>query len=240
MISNLNVLGDLLEFNPEKSYYKFVCLVRFKDFKDNPDKMVLKAKEKQEILVKQWLIDNPKQLDELWTDMTRLTYLVKGRLYMCVDRKSTLKTLVNMRNVCSDYVDPFIFSDNSSCSVKAINKIPASCSSIDNSSDHNYRKWLFDVDTKSQSLVDYLCDYCKDYKPVVFETISGYHVIVDRKFNPYPLLATLPDKAFELRKQMEWLDKDNRPVVDLKENAMTLVYTNVDEDYDLGIDWSEA
>ena len=240
MINNLPQVAELCQFNPEKSYYKFVCLVRYKDFKDNPDKMVLKAKEKQEILVKQWLIDSAEKLDKVWTDMTRLTYLVKGRLYMCTDRKSTLKTLVNMQKSSMEYIEPFIYSDNSSCSVRAINKIPSSASSIDGSSDHKYRKWLFDIDSKCQSLVDYLCDCCKNYNPVVFETISGFHVIMNREFNPYPLMAALPNKAYEVGKQMEWLDKDNRPVVSLKENAMTLVYTNIDEDYDLGIDWSEA
>lgn len=240
MINNLNPVCELMEFNPEKSYYKFVCLIRWKDFKDNPNKMVLKAKEKQEILVKQWLIDSAESFDKLLTDMTRLTYLVKGRLYMCVDRKSTLKTLVNMQKQTMNYIEPFIYSNNASCSTRAINKIPASCSSLDESSDHNCRKWLFDIDCKSQSLVDYICEYCKDYFPLVFKTINGYHVVVDRKFNPRPLLDTLPDKAFEAGKQMEWLNPDNTCRVEVKENAMTLVYTNLDENYDLGIDWSEA
>lgn len=240
MINNLNPVCDLMNFNPEKSYYKFVCLVRWKDFKDNPYDMILSAKEKQEIVVKQWLIDSAKKFDKTWKDMTRLTYLVKGRLYICTDRKSTLKTLVNMQKQSMNYIEPFIYSDNASCSVRAINKIPASCSSLDESSDHNCRKWLFDIDCKSQSLVDYICEYCKDYFPLVFKTINGYHVVVDRKFDPRPLLDTLPDKAFELGKQMEWLNPDNTCKVEVKENAMTLVYTNLDEDYDLGIDWSEA
>ena len=240
MIDNTNRVAELCQFNPEKSYYKFVCLVRWKDFKNNSDKMVLKAKEKQEILVKQWLIDSTEKFDNTVDDMMRLTYLVKGRLYMCIDRKSTLKTLANMQRETLNYIEPFIYSDKASCSVRAINKIPASCSSSDMSSEHNCRKWLFDVDTKCPSLVDYICEYCEDYKPVWLETINGYHVIVDRKFNPYPLLDNLPDKAFELGKQMEWLNKNNRPVVDLKENAMTLIYTRLDENYDLGIDWSNC
>lgn len=45
MIDNTNRIAELCQFNPEKSYYKFVCLVRWKDFKNNPDKMVLKAKK---------------------------------------------------------------------------------------------------------------------------------------------------------------------------------------------------
>ena len=42
----------------DSAYYKFVCLVRAKDFKDNPENQVLHCMEKQEILVKDWLIEN--------------------------------------------------------------------------------------------------------------------------------------------------------------------------------------
>ena len=238
MINNINPLCELCDFQPEKSYYKFVCLIRAKDFKDDRD-MVLKAKEKQEILVRQWLIDSAEKLDQLWTDMTRLTYLVKGRLYVCTDRKSTLKTLVNIEKQAMKYIEPFIYSDNANCSVRSINKIPASCSSIDESSDHNYRKWLFDIDSKNRHLIEMICDNCKDYHPILFETISGCHIVVDRAFNAYAFMERVPDMAFE-KGYMDWIDHNNRPAFEVKENAMALVYTNLDENYKLNIDWSEA
>lgn len=228
MLDNTSKLKDLCQFNPTKSYYKFVCMIRWKDFKDNPDDMVLKAKEKQEIIVKQWLVDSEETLETLLPDMVKLTKLVNGRLYMCVDRKSTLKTLVQMRKQCDEYVEPFIYSDNASCSVRAINKIPASASSVPESSDKGTRKWLFDVDVDDTALVDYICSLCKLYESntVVLKTVSGYHIVADRCFDTHNFGQKIVDEAYHQHK-MAWIDKDNRALVDVKENAMTLIYTNL-------------
>ena len=133
LIDNTDKLKAIMEFNPSLSYYKFVCLIREKDYKDK--EMPLSNKEKQEILVKQWLVDSQESLDKQLPDMLKMTDMFKCRLYMCLDRKSTMKTLVRMRNQINNYLDPFLGNDNPSCSVKAINKVTISASSISESSD---------------------------------------------------------------------------------------------------------
>lgn len=225
-IDNSKKLLDVMEFQPMRSYYKFVCLVRDKDYKDNPDKQLLTNKDKQEIMVRTWYVDSKESLEKQLPDMLTLTDILKCRLYMLTDRKSTVKTMMTMRNMLNVQLDHFLTSsDRTEVSVKALNKIPSSASSVSESSDSGVHKWLFDIDSKSWSLVDHIEHTCNLYEahPVLFETKNGYHIVADRNFNAHAFLLQLPDRAFELQQQMSWLDKDNRPLVDLKDNAMVLI-----------------
>ncbi len=223
-IDNTHCLKKVMEFNPQKSYYKFVCLIRTKDYEDGD--MPLTNKEKQEILVKQWFVDSQESLDKQLPDMLKMTEMFKCRLYMCLDRKSTMKTLVQMRNQINNYLDPFLGNDNPSCSVKAINKITASASSVSESSDKRFRRWMFDIDTKDNNLKNHLlnCFMINRYNPILFETKNGYHIVTDRCFNAHKFVdEELPDAAYKVHLQMYWLDKNNKPLVEVKDNSMVLV-----------------
>jgi len=225
LVDNTSKLKDIMEFK-EGTYYKFVCLVRAKDYRDNPDEQVLHCMEKQEILVKDWLVDTPERLAGTLPDMLKYTELFKCRLYMCTDRKSIVKTLKTMRDTVQNYLDPFIGNPNASCSVRAVKKVASSASNMDESSDRSGRKWLFDVDTKCDSLKRYLMNYFAliKYNPVLFKTKSGYHIVTDRCFDAHKFVEKeLPDIAYEQGHQMHWLDKNNKPLVEVKENAMVLV-----------------
>lgn len=221
LIDNTDKLKAIMEFNPSLSYYKFVCLIREKDYKDK--EMPLSNKEKQEILVKQWLVDSQESLDKQLPDMLKMTDVFKCRLYMCLDRKSTMKTLVQMRNQINNYLDPFLGNDNPSCSVKAINKVTISASSVSESSDKESRRWLYDCDSLSLSLEEYVRDDCGQFYLATFKTKNGYHVVAKREFNGTSVISELADYAFENGLTKEFLDSQNRPLVELKENAMVLV-----------------
>lgn len=222
LIDNIDKLKDIIEFNPPLSYYKFVCLIRAKDYKGK--EMPLSNKEKQEIMVKQWFVDSQESLDEQLPDMLKMTDMFKCRLYMCLDRKSTMKTLVQMRNQIHNYLDPFLGNDKPSCSVKAINKIPASASSVSESSDKGFRRWLYDCDSLSPSLEEYVRNNCgRQFYLATFETKNGYHVVAKREFCGARVISEIVDYAFENNLTKEFLDKQNRPLVELKENAMVLV-----------------
>lgn len=224
LVDNTDKLKDVMEFK-DGAYYKFVCLVRAKDYKENPNNQVLHCMEKQEILVKDWLVDTPERLAGTLPDMLKFTELFKCRLYMCTDRKSIVKTLKTMRDTVQKYLDPFLGNPNASCSVRAVKKIASSASNMNESSDKN-RRWLFDVDTKDDSLKNYLMNYfmLNHYNPVLFKTKSGYHVVTDKCFNAVKFVEEeLPNVAYKEGLQMHWLDKNNQPLVELKENAMVLV-----------------
>ena len=225
LVDNRDKLKYVMDFK-EGTYYKFVCLVRAKDFKDNPENQVLHCMEKQEILVKDWLVDTPERLEGTLPDMLKFTEMFKCRLYMCTDRKSVVKTLKTMRDTVQKYLDPFIGNPNASCSVRAFKKIASSASNMDESSDKGGRCFLFDVDTKNGNLKEFLMSYflVEKCNPVLFTTKSGYHIVTDRCFDAHKFVdKTLPEVAFQQGLQMHWLDKNNKPLVEVKENAMVLV-----------------
>ena len=203
-VDNTSKLKDVMEFK-NGAYYKFVCLVRAKDYKENSDEQVLHCMEKQEILVKDWLVDTPERLAGTLPDMLKFTELFKCRLYMCTDRKSVLKTLKTMRDTVQNYLDPFLGNPNASCSVRAVKKVASSASNMDESSDKGGRKWLFDVDTKDKEVLKMVEEYCGSSYESTFETKSGYHVVAKRNFDAHRWTELMYNN------------------VELKENAMVLV-----------------
>ena len=204
LVDNTSKLKDVMEFK-NGTYYKFVCLVRAKDYRENPNEQVLHCMEKQEILVKDWLVDTPERLAGTLPDMLKFTELFKCRLYMVTDRKSVLKTLKTMRDTVQNYLDPFLGNPNATCSVRAVKKIASSASNMDESSDKGGRKWLFDVDTKDQEVLQEVVEYCGSSYESTFETKSGYHVVAKRNFDAH-----------------RWAELQYDGV-ELKDNAMVLV-----------------
>ena len=204
LVDNTSKLKDVMEFK-NGAYYKFVCLVRAKDYKENSDEQVLHCMEKQEILVKDWLVDTSERLAGTLPDMLKFTELFKCRLYMCTDRKSVLKTLKTMRDTVQNYLDPFLGNPNASCSVRAVKKVASSASNMDESSDKGGRKWLFDVDTKDEEVLKMVEEYCGSSYESTFETKSGYHVVAKRNFDAHRWTELMYNN------------------VELKENAMVLV-----------------
>ena len=62
IVDNTAKLKNVMNFK-QGSYYKFVALVRAKDYK-NSSEQVLTSMEKQEILVKDWMVDSQEMLDK--------------------------------------------------------------------------------------------------------------------------------------------------------------------------------
>ena len=208
LVDNTSKLKDVMEFK-NGAYYKFVCLVRAKNYKENSDEQVLHCMEKQEILVKDWFVDTPERLAGTLPDMLKFTELFKCRLYMCTDRKSVLKTLKTMRDTVQNYLDPFLGNPNTSCSVRAVKKVASSASNMDESSDKGGRKWLFDVDTKDKEVLKMVEEYCGSSYESTFETKSGYHVVAKRNFDAHRWTELMYNN------------------VDVKDNAMVLVAMGV-------------
>ena len=225
LIDNTSKLKNIMEFK-QGSYYKFVALIRAKDYKDS-DNQILTDRRRQEILVRDWMIDSQEKLNKLLPDMLKYTEMFKCRLYMCTDRKNTVKTLVQMRNIIDNYLDPFLGNPNATCSVRSLRKVCSSASNLAESSDRKYRYWLFDVDTKNQYVSKFIQEkICGEHYVETFETKAGYHILARRKFS-----VNIPD---EYESEFNYLqDKfpQTSPLVlteyiskvDVKENAMVLV-----------------
>lgn len=222
LVNNVEQLKRVMVFNPQKSYYKFVCMVRAKDYKDGVES-ALQNKEKQEIIVKQWLVDSEQELEKCLPDMLKLTELLKCRLYMTTDRKSIVKTMVQARNQLQDYLDSCLCNENPQLSVKAFNKVMKSSTSKAESSDRDCRRWMFDVDSLHPDVKDFVAKYCGINYLATFKTKNGYHIVAKKEFNTCNFNKEIADYAFENGKAMWFLDKQNKPIVEVKDNALILV-----------------
>lgn len=228
LVNNTNKLKKVMVFNPKKSYYKFVALIRAKDYKNSEDKPVLMNTEKQEVFVKQWLVDSEELLDKCLPDMLAVTEMFKCRLYMTTDRKSTVKTMMYARNKLNECLDHFVMSENASVSVRMLNKLIPSASLVSESSDSE-KRWMFDVDTKNKYVLKFVQEkVCGEHYLETFETKNGYHVLANKKFNANGKYAEDFDYYFDaLREEypnvsFNTLSKYNE-CVEVKSNALVLV-----------------
>lgn len=228
LVDNTSKLKKVMVFNPQKSYYKFVALIRAKDYRDGTEKPVLTNTEKQEVFVRQWLVDSEETLERCLPDMLAITEMFKCRLYMTTDRKSTVKTMMYARNKLTECLDHFVMSQNATISVRMLNKLIPSASQVVESSD-NEKRWMFDVDTKNKYVLKFVQEkVCGEHYLETFETKNGYHVLANKKFNANGKYAEDFDNYFDaLREEypnisLNTLSKYNE-CVEVKSNALVLV-----------------
>lgn len=206
MIDNFNKLKEIMIFNPKRSYYMFIALKRRKDDLDH-------YLEKESKTIQTWIISSIKDLYWYIPEMKKVIEDNKCRLYMCTDRKSYLKSMVSIRDEINKYLDSALGNIKVEFSAKNYIKLLTSNSMKDSSSDKDSRYWMFDIDDKDKNTLDRVINICGEYYKATFETISGYHVIAERKFNAnYELHALKYHTIGEL-------------AVELKDNALVLVAT---------------
>lgn len=210
VVDNLDKVLTLCEFKPN-TYYKFVALIRKKDGNET-----IKTRERKEAIVKTWLIDNLEYFNQVREDMLSLVKTTGCRIYMTVDRKEVLKTFIQAREYIDSQIDLALFSKEKDLafSVKALNKMMNSVTSLKESSDRECRRWLFDVDTKDSVIIDKVKFICGEFLREVIETKNGYHIIADKKF--HATLDLLSDKDLCNR-------YDVQSVVEIKDNALVLL-----------------
>lgn len=228
MIDNFENLKNFMKFEPG-TYYKFVALVRAKDFADGRYEPVLSTNERGEIFVRQWFVDSEDSLDRYKDDMINLCKATKARLYVTTDRKSTKKTILTMAQQLDDYIRQLINNPNAPISIKKLSKFSASASQMaECSSGPKY--WLIDIDgngleeDKKLSIISklYACFICLFIGKEVIEndTPNGKHFLVERTFDIKSFIKSYMEKNNEDSKLL--LDYKNN--WEIKENALTLVY----------------
>lgn len=227
LVDNTSKLKKVMVFNPQKSYYKFVALIRAKDYKDGDEKPVLTNTEKQEVFVRQWLVDSEEALDKCLPDMLAVTEMFKCRLYMTTDRKSTVKTMMYARNKLTECLDHFVMSENASVSVRMLNKLIPSASQVSESSDGE-KRWMFDVDTKDENVLNVIKKLCGEDYLETFETKNGYHVVADKKFDANGRLLCLKNNGKLVRFDDSAFNEFEKKLlreseVEVKANSLILV-----------------
>lgn len=227
IVDNFDKVKNVVQWKPEQTYYKFVALIRAKDYKDG-EFPVLLDKEKQEYFVRQWLVDNEEYFERVKEDMKTVVEMFKCRLYMTLDRKSTMKTLIAARDVINRQLDSYLGVKEPQVSVKMFNKLVPSVTQLAESSDRDGRRWMFDVDTKDVNVLNVVKKLCGEFYLETFETKNGYHVVADKKFDANARLQCVKhrgklrdfDMSLYSNEESELLENSE---VEVKANSLILV-----------------
>lgn len=227
LVDNFDKVKNVVQWKPEQTYYKFVALIRVKDYKDG-ERPVLLDKEKQEYFVRQWLVDSEEYFDRVKEDMKTVVEMFRCRLYMTLDRKSTMKTLIAARDVVNRQLDSYLGVKEPQVSVKMFNKLVPSVTQLAESSDRDGRRWMFDVDTKDVNVLNVVKKLCGIDYLESFETKNGYHVVADKKFDANGRLLCLKNNG-KLAKFDDSVFNENEKKllreseVEVKANSLVLV-----------------
>lgn len=227
LVDNFDKVKNVVQWKPEQTYYKFVALIRAKDYKDG-ERPVLLDKEKQECFVRQWLVDSEEYFDRVKEDMKTVVEMFRCRLYMTLDRKSTMKTLIAARDVVNRQLDSYLGVKEPQVSVKMFNKLVPSVTQLAESSDRDGRRWMFDVDTKDVNVLNVVKKLCGIDYLESFETKNGYHVVADKKFDANGRLFCLKNNG-KLAKFDDSVFNENEKKllreseVEVKANSLVLV-----------------
>jgi hypothetical protein len=227
LVDNFDKVKNVVQWKPEQTYYKFVALIRAKDYKDG-ERPVLLDKEKQECFVRQWLVDSEEYFDRVKEDMKTVVEMFRCRLYMTLDRKSTMKTLIAARDVVNRQLDSYLGVKEPQVSVKMFNKLVPSVTQLAESSDRDGRRWMFDVDTKDVNVLNVVKKLCGIDYLESFETKNGYHVVADKKFDANGRLLCLKNNG-KLAKFDDSVFNENEKKllreseVEVKANSLVLV-----------------
>lgn len=205
-IDNFDVVRNhVLKFDDNsigRYYYKFVALIRSKDYLDLNDQVLNCKQGARELIVHQWLVSSIDRFDDLADDMRTFVNLFKCRLYVTTDRKDVVKSMLYAKNKLNDVIDQLALGQLN-VSTKLLDRLVNGASSVSEASDRNGKRWLFDIDTKDKAIVNDIIAACGEHFVCCVPTANGYHVLANKRFNGRAI--KLPDN------------------VELKENALTLV-----------------
>ncbi len=238
IVDNFEKLHQWMVFKPG-TYYKFVALVRSKDFKDGT-RPVLNTNERGEIFVRQWFVDSEECLEKYRIDMIRLCVATRARLYVTTDRKSVKKTILTMKDQLDGYIKQLINNPDAPLPIRKLSKFSASASQMAECSD-GPKYWLIDIDVnniedeETKSKVAYQVSSAFKqllYDKKVYEhmTANGFHLLVERTFdiqrviNDFILngVASADEKTRKVL--VKWKD-----CWSVKDNALTLVFMDFED-----------
>lgn len=222
LVDNRRLIRSMLEDVLPKEevgdgFFKFEALVRTKDDPEN----VFIQQHKGSFLVHSWVVKTLNQYDKYIDEMVKLCDLTGARLYVNLDQKSTEKLVIDLADSSMSLIKQML--RNNQISTKNTFNLLNSITSRGTTSIHDTRKYLFDVDSKdvkvlSQTLNLITANNSIERCMVVLDSPNGWHVVVDR-FN-----------LEDIREKLDLMED-----VEVKDNALTVVYFNreekVDEEY---------
>ena len=248
-INNFSQLKRWMIFDTG-TYYKFVALVRAKDF-PNWKVPLLSGHDRNEHFIRQWFVGSEAELEMYKEEMKGICKATYSRLYVTTDRKSVKKTILKMQDQLSEYIKQMLFDPNAAISLRKLSKFSSSASQMkDCSAGSKY--WLIDIDLNSvpsadksdylHKLLEAFSAIIAPYTPVVHMTPNGAHILVERSFDLHGaitlFLAQNNSPSFELQLGNKVVKAGNvlkqqcdilteRECWEIKENALTLVFMDI-------------
>lgn len=203
IIDNTQNIQPLLQFDDSnRYYYKFVALARRKDYDErNCIPGVSLEGNHGELIIRTWLVSSINDYGRYLDDMVNTVASLHVRLYITLDVKDFYKSLMYVRNRCTDTLDQIV-NGQTTFRPRHLFRMFNSMGSTSETSG-KYKRWLFDIDTKDTNVVATVEKACQDSWICTLPTKNGYHVIANKNFNANAL--------------------DLGPFVDIKSNALALV-----------------
>lgn len=236
IVDNFEQIEATLSFE-KNTFYKFMIVVRNKDGRTP---LISKEGAGGETTIKQWYIESLEYYNKIKPEMKALAECTRGRLYMCIERKSSYKMFMLLLDKITAIIKEAVICPDAT--PKRLNKIVNSITSDKLCTDKNCKTWMYDVDDEDELEIyrSAICRYLREDMKVDAEDIrilqsrSGWHIIVKRC---YPIdenwVRAVADYALEYAKTCMKLTIENsldiiHIVEDIKvqPNQMCLVYYN--------------
>lgn len=235
MINNFSQIEmSLLNFKQNR-YYKFEAIIRSKDGENNL------ATNPNSTTLHSWVIDSKESFDRLKPIMIEFCHRTNARLYMTLDRKSTLKTYANTLKELTASIVEIMHGGEYKISrlQKLFNSQTSKKENTDKGNEHEIcRTWMIDIDTKLEWVWDFVSQFCIDNQTYIctLKTPNGFHIVARKCFGADMFKDCLetdmlyraenhPIFKYQSQKQKADTIKDViNNMIELKENALGLVY----------------
>lgn len=183
-VNNFDVIEPTLSFE-KNTFYKFIIVVRNKDGRTP---LIAKEALSGETTIKQWYIESEEYYKKVKSEMVALAEATRGRLYMCIERKSTYKMFLLLLDKLNAIIKEVI--TNSEATPKRLNKIVNSITSDKLCTDKDCKTWMYDIDNEDEhgwyrdAITMHIIEKANINSDEVriLQSRSGWHIIAPRTY----------------------------------------------------------
>ena len=156
--------------------------------KDGRTPLISKEAPSGETTIKQWYIDSAEYYNKVKPEMIALAECTRGRLYMCIERKSAYKMFMLLMDKVNAIIKEAVICPEAT--PKRLNKIVNSISSDKLCTDKGCKTWMYDIDVEDEHgwYRDAITMHVVEKANVLSDEIiilrsrSGWHVIAPRSY----------------------------------------------------------
>lgn len=185
LVNNFEEVEKLLKFE-KNTFYKFMVVVRNKDGRTP---LIVKEAPSGETTIKQWYVNSEEYyFSKAKQEMIALADATRGRLYMCIERKSSYKMFLLLLDKITAIIKEALV--NTEATPKRLNKIVNSITSDSKCTDKDCKTLMYDIDNEDEygwyrdAITSYICmtGNMSTDNITILRSRSGWHIICPRKF----------------------------------------------------------